>query len=50
MSEGPDNLIPVYLRRIDNKVDQLGTGVADLSKRVTSLESKVALLQGDFMA
>ena len=48
MSEGPDNLILVYLRRIDEKIDRLEVGQADLSRRVTSLEAKVALLHGDF--
>jgi outer membrane murein-binding lipoprotein Lpp len=50
MSDGPDSLILVYLRRIDEKLDRLMASVADLSHRVTSLESKVALLHGDFAA
>ena len=50
MSDAPDNLILVYLRRIDEKVDRLASSVADLGRRVTSLETKVALLHGDFAA
>jgi len=50
MSDAPDNLILVYLRRIDEKVDRLVANVADLGRRVTSLETKVALLHGNFAA
>jgi hypothetical protein len=50
VSDGPDNLILVYLQRIDDKVDCLAVGQTDLGKRVTSLESKVELLHGDFAA
>jgi predicted nucleic acid-binding Zn-ribbon protein len=50
MSDTPDNLILVYLRRMDEKLDRLVDSVADLGRRVTSLESKVALLHGDFAA
>ena len=48
MSDGPDNLILVYLRRIDEKIDRLTSVVGDLGRRVTSLESKVTLLHADF--
>jgi hypothetical protein len=50
VSDGPDSGILVYLRRIDGKIDGLTAGQSDLSRRVTSLESKVALLHGDFAA
>jgi outer membrane murein-binding lipoprotein Lpp len=50
VSDAPDNPILLYLRRIDEKVDRLASSVADLGRRVTSLESKVALLHGDFAA
>jgi hypothetical protein len=50
VSDAPDNLILVYLRRIDEKVDRVASSVADLGRRVTSLETKVALLHGDFAA
>ena len=36
MSEEPDNLILVYLRRIDGKIDRLTDDVQDLKHRVTS--------------
>ncbi len=50
MNDGPDNTILVYLRRIDEKIDRLAAGQSDLARRATSLESKVALLHGDFAA
>jgi hypothetical protein len=50
MTDEPDSLVVVYLRRIDEKVDRLAAGQLDLSRRVTSLENKVALLHGDFAA
>jgi predicted nucleic acid-binding Zn-ribbon protein len=50
MSDAPDNLILVYLRRMDEKLDRLVDSVANLGRRVTSLETKVALLHGDFAA
>jgi tetrahydromethanopterin S-methyltransferase subunit G len=50
VSDGPDNPILVYLRRIDEKLDGLTSSVADIGRRVTSLENKVALLHGDFAA
>ncbi len=50
MDEGPDNLILVYLRRLDEKLDRLAASMADIGRRVASLESKVVLLHGDFAA
>jgi hypothetical protein len=50
VSGEPDNLILVYLRRMDGKLDRLADGVGDIGRRVTSLETKVALLHGDFAA
>ncbi|MGD0105597.1 MAG: hypothetical protein ABSC06_16370 [Rhodopila sp.] len=50
MSDAPDNIILVYLRRMDGKLDRLVENIADLGRRVTSLETKVALLHGDFAA
>jgi hypothetical protein len=50
VSSETENLILVYLRRIDEKVDGLAVGLAELSRRVSSLETKVALLHGDFAA
>jgi hypothetical protein len=35
---------------MDGKLDRLVENIADLGRRVTSLETKVALLHGDFAA
>jgi len=48
VSDGPDNLVLVYLRRIDEKLDRLATSVADIGRRATFLKTKVALRHGDF--
>jgi hypothetical protein len=40
MSERPDNLVLVYLRGIDEKIDRLTEDVQDLKHRVTSLEGR----------
>ena len=45
MSEEPGNLIFVYLRWIDGKIDRLTDDVQDLKHRVTSLEGQVAGLR-----
>jgi len=50
VSDATDNIVLVYLRRMDGKLDRLVENVADLGRRVTSLETKVALLHGDFAA
>ena len=47
MSEEPDNLVLVYLRRIDGKIDRLTEDVQDLKHRVTSLEGQVAGLRSE---
>ena len=47
MSEEPENLVLVYLRRIDAKVDRLMEDVQDLKHRVTSLEGQVAGLRAE---
>jgi hypothetical protein len=39
MSGELDNLVLVYLRRIDGKIDRLTEDVQDLKHRVTSLEA-----------
>ena len=36
MCEEPENLVLVYLRRIDTKLDRLTDDVQDLKRRVTS--------------
>lgn len=48
MTDAPDNLILVYLRRLDEKSDRLADDMRDVKARLTSLESQVALLHGDF--
>lgn len=45
-----DTLTLIYLRRLDEKMDRLTLAVADIGRRVTSLEAKVALIHGDFAA
>ena len=44
MSDEPENLILVYLRRIDEKVDRLGVDMHDVKQRLTSLVRQVANL------
>jgi hypothetical protein len=48
VSDAPDNLVVAYLRRMDEKLDRLVDSVGDLGRGVTSLETKVALVYGDF--
>ena len=48
MAENVENLVPTYLRRIDEKVDRLIGDVQDLKHRVTSLELQVSHLHADF--
>ena len=42
MSEQPDNLVLVYLRRIDEKLDRLSDEVRDVKMRATALEESLA--------
>ncbi len=41
MPEDPENLLLVYLRRIDTKLDKLAEDVADMKRRFTALEIQV---------
>jgi hypothetical protein len=50
MSEEPENLVLVYLRRIDGKIDRLTHDVQDLKHRVTLLEDQVAGARADLAA
>jgi hypothetical protein len=50
MSGEPDNLVLVYLRRIDEKVDRVIDDIQDLKHRVTSLEGRVASIRVDMAA
>jgi hypothetical protein len=38
MPDAPDNVVLVYLRRIDEKVDRVIDDVRDLKVRITNLE------------
>ncbi len=42
MADEPDNLMLIYLRRIDEKVDRLIDEVRDLKVRTTSVEENLA--------
>ena len=42
MPAEPDNLVLVYLRRLDEKLDRVIDEVRDLKMRVTSLEEAVS--------
>ena len=44
MSDQPDNLILVLLRRMDEKLDRLGDDMHDIKVRTTNVESGVAAL------
>lgn len=55
MSDEPENLTLVFLRRLDARMDRLPDAQADLARRVTSpedhaasLRGHVAFLHGDF--
>ena len=41
MSDDPDNIVLVYLRRIDARTDRIAQDVADLKQRFTTLEIQV---------
>ena len=45
MSDGPDNLVLQYLRRIDAKVDRLGEDMHDVKVRLTSVEEGLTGVQ-----
>lgn len=38
MADEPENIIPVYLRRLDTKADRLLEDMADLKVRMTAAE------------
>ncbi len=41
MATEPENLVLVYLRRIDEKVDRIADDIRDLKGRVTALDESV---------
>jgi uncharacterized coiled-coil DUF342 family protein len=50
MSDEPENLVLVYLRRIDEKIDRLSDDIGDLRQRVSSLDEQAARIRGDMVA
>lgn len=43
----PENLVLVYLRRIDSKVDAMAQDIRELKERVSSVEIAVASVRRD---
>ena len=50
MADEPDNLVLVYLRRLDEKVDRVLGDLQDIKHRVSSLEPQVADIRVDMAA
>jgi chromosome segregation ATPase len=50
MADEPDNLVLVYLRRLDEKVDRVLGDLQDIKHRVSSLERQVADIRVDMAA
>jgi hypothetical protein len=50
MSGEPDNLVLVYLRRLDEKIDRLIGDVQDLKHRVALIDGQMASIRGDMAA
>lgn len=50
MSDQPENLILVYLRRLDSKMDMVIESLGDLKRRVTALEIQVGNLAATEMS
>ncbi len=50
MSDQPENLTLVYLRRLDGKMDQVIESLGDLKRRVTALEIQVGNLAATEMS
>ncbi|PKQ06715.1 MAG: hypothetical protein CVT72_05640 [Alphaproteobacteria bacterium HGW-Alphaproteobacteria-11] len=42
MVENPENLVPTYLRRLDEKVDRLAEDMREVKSRIGILESQYA--------
>jgi predicted nuclease with TOPRIM domain len=47
MSDEPENLVLVYLRRIDAKVDGLDRRIDDLTQRMSAVETGLASVRRD---
>ncbi len=48
MANEPENILLVYLRRLDEKMDRIIEDVQDVKRPLTSLEAAVAMVHGDF--
>ena len=48
MSDEPDNLILVYLRRIDARLERMESDLVDIKRRVTALEESQGRLHLDY--
>jgi hypothetical protein len=44
MSDEPENLTPIFLRRLDAKTDRIAEDVVDVKHRLTTLEIQVGQL------
>lgn len=49
MADEPDNIVPRYLRRIDERLDRVVSSLQNLIARVGSVEEQVAGLRKDFV-
>ena len=47
MTDRPEDLVLVYLRRLDEKLDRVIDDVQDLKHRMTAMEKTVAALYGE---
>lgn len=45
MADDPDNIVLVYLRRFDEKLDRVSDDVRELKGRMTALEESVVGIQ-----
>ena len=45
MTNGPENIVLVQLRRLDEKLDRILVDLGDIKRRMTSVEQQVAFLQ-----
>jgi outer membrane murein-binding lipoprotein Lpp len=50
MADEPENLVLVYLRRLDEKMDRALGDIQDLKHRVTLLERQAADMRVDMVA
>lgn len=50
MSDQPDNLMLVYLRRLDEKIDRLAEDMREVKLRLTALETAVGNLAATEMS